>query len=505
MSIISVNNLTYYYDGCDEAVYENASFTLDTTWKTGLIGRNGRGKTTLLKLLTGELENGGAVNTKAEFLYFPFDVEDKNMSGSELIGIICPEVQEWEVIRELSYMGTDCEILYRPFSTLSGGEQTRLLLCLLFLRDNAFLLIDEPTNCLDLDAREAIGDYLKAKSGFILVSHDRDLLDKCTDHILSLGRSDPEIINGNYSVWKENFDRKEANELMRDKKLKSEIGHLKAAAERSKKWADTAESRKIGIDPTKTEKSLDRRAVEGAKAKAMMKRMKAVESRRQTAIDEKSELLKNREYIDTLKIPSIKAKSATVLSVQNLVPYYCDYCDNDNGNALCEPVSFTLSDGERLCLSGKNGCGKSTILKIIAGEDISYSGSIAKAPGLKISVLPQDTNGLCGTLDEFSERLGVDSELVRAILAKLGFSRRELIGRTENLSAGQKKKVLIAGSLATPANLYIWDEPLNFVDIISRIQLERLLGANTPTMLLAEHDRYFCENTGTKRLYITKG
>ena len=503
MSIISVNNLTYYYDGCDEAVYENVSFTLDTTWKTGLIGRNGRGKTTLLKLLTGELENGGAVNTKAEFLYFPFDVEDKNMSGSELIGIICPDVQEWEVIRELSYMGTDCDILYRPFSTLSGGEQTRLLLCLLFLRDNAFLLIDEPTNCLDLDAREAIGDYLKAKSGFILVSHDRDLLDKCTDHILSLNRSDTEIINGNYSVWKENFDRKEANELMRDKKLKSEIGHLKAAAERSKKWADTAESRKIGIDPTKTEKSLDRRAVEGAKAKAMMKRMKAVESRRQTAIDEKSELLKNREYIDTLKIPSIKAKSATVLSVQNLVPYYCDYCDN--GNALCEPVSFTLSDGERLCLSGKNGCGKSTILKIIAGADISYSGSIVKAPGLKISVLPQDTNGLFGTLDEFSERLGVDAELVRAILAKLGFSRRELIGRTENLSAGQKKKVLIAGSLATPANLYIWDEPLNFVDIISRIQLERLLGANTPTMLLAEHDRYFCENTGTKRLYITKG
>lgn len=501
MSMISVNNLTYYYDGCDEAVYENVSFTLDTTWKTGLIGRNGRGKTTLLKLLTGELENGGAVSTKAEFLYFPFEVEDKNMTGSELIGVICPGAEEWEVIRELSYMGTDCDILYRPFNTLSGGEQTRLLLCMLFLRDNAFLLIDEPTNCLDLDAREMIGDYLKAKSGFILVSHDRDLLDKCTDHILSLNRSDTEVISGNYSVWKENFDRREANELMRDKKLKSEICHLKAAAERSKKWADTAESRKIGFDPTKTEKSLDRRAVEGAKAKALMKRMKAVENRRQSAIDEKSELLKNREYIDMLKIPAIRARSATVLSVQNLVPYYCD---NGNGNALCEPVSFTLSDGERLCLSGKNGCGKSTILKIIAGADISYSGSIAKAPGLKISVLPQDTTGLCGTLDEFSERLGVDTELVRAILAKLGFSRKELISRTENLSAGQKKKVLIAGSLATPSNLYIWDEPLNFVDIISRIQLERLLGANTPTMLLAEHDRYFCENTGTERLYIKR-
>lgn len=440
MSIISVNNLTYYYDGCDEAVYENASFTLDTTWKTGLIGRNGRGKTTLLKLLTGEFENGGAVNTKAEFLYFPFDVEDKNMSGSELIGIICPEVQEWEVIRELSYMGTDCDILYRPFSTLSGGEQTRLLLCLLFLRDNAFLLIDEPTNCLDLDAREAIGDYLKAKSGFILVSHDRDLLDKCTDHILSLNRSDTEIINGNYSVWKENFDRKEANEFMRDKKLKSEIGHLKAAAERSKKWADTAEGRKIGIDPTKTEKSLDRRAVEGAKAKAMMKRMKAVESRRQTAIDEKSELLKNREYIDTLKIPSIKAKSTTVLSVQNLVPYYCDYCDN--GNALCEPVSFTLSDGERLCLSGKNGCGKSTILKIIAGADISYSGSIAKAPGLKISVLPQDTNGLAERLTNFRSGSVLTQSLSVRYSQSLDFHAGSLSAERKISVPGRKRRCL---------------------------------------------------------------
>lgn len=499
MSLISVNNLTYYYDGCDEPVYENASFSIDSSWKTGLIGRNGKGKTTLLKLLTGELDSGGAVSTgnSTGFLYFPFDVKDKSMTGSELIETICPGVQEWEVIRELSYIGTDCDILYRPFGTLSGGEQTRLLLCLLFLHDNAFLLIDEPTNCLDLEAREAIGDYLAAKNSFILVSHDRDLLDKCTDHILSLGRSDTEIINGNYSVWKENFDRREANELMQEKKLKSEIGHLKAAAERSRKWADTAESRKIGFDPNTTEKSIGRRAYEGAKSKAAMKRMKAVENRRQTAIDEKSELLKNREYIDALKIPSIRAKSATVLSVQNLVPYF-------DGSAVCRPVSFSLSDGERLCLSGANGCGKSTILKIITGADIEYSGSIATAPGIKISVLPQDASGIFGTLGDFSDKLGVDPELVRAILAKLGFSRKELLSRTENLSAGQKKKVLIAGSLAAPANLYIWDEPLNFVDIISRIQLERLLGGNAPTMLLAEHDRYFCENTGTERLYITK-
>ena len=498
MSVISVNNLTFYYEGCDEPVYENTSFTIDSSWKTGLIGRNGKGKTTLLKLLTGELDSGGAVISDTEFLYFPPDIEDKTMTGSEIASLLCPAAEEWEVIRELSYIGTDCEILYRPFDTLSGGEQTRLLLCLLFLNNHALLLIDEPTNCLDLEAREVIGAYLERKSGFILVSHDRDLLDRCTDHIISLNRTDTEIINGNYSVWKENFDRKEAFELAQDKKLKSEIKHLKAAAEKSRQWADKAESRKIGFDPAKVEKSLDRRAIEGAKAKAMMKRMKAVDNRRQTAVEEKSQLLKNREYTDTLKIPCVRAKSEIVLSVDKLTAYYDDKC-------LFEPLSFTLRNGEKLCLSGANGCGKSTVLKLITGDSsISYSGTISKAPGLIISSLPQSAEGISGTTDEYADSIGVDADLMRSILAKLGFTRKELLSRTENLSAGQKKKILIAGSLAKPANLYIWDEPLNFVDIISRIQLERLLGENAPTMLLAEHDRYFCQNAGIERLYIKR-
>ena len=161
-------------------------------------------------------------------------------------------------------------------------------------------------------------------------------------------------------------------------------------------------------------------------------------------------------------------------------------------------MSLNIRKGKKVAVMGGNGCGKSTILKIIAGADISYSGSIAKAPGLKISVLPQDTNGLSGTLDEFSERLGVDPELVRAILAKLGFSRKELIGRTENLSAGQKKKALIAGSLATPANLYIWDEPLNYIDVLSRRQVEDLILRYAPTLLVVEHDARFLENVCTR-------
>lgn len=496
MSLISVNNLTYYYDGSSEPVFDGVSFSLDTSWKTGLIGRNGKGKTTFLKLLTGEYDSNCAISSSCEFMYFPFDVPDKELTGEQLAELICPTAEPWEVIRELSCIETDCEVLYRPFRTLSGGEQTRLLLCLLFLHDNAFLLIDEPTNCLDSAARETVSSYLERKSGFILVSHDRDILDRCTDHTLSINRADIQLVKGNYSVWKENYDRQQTFEEMQNNKLRSEITHLKAAAQRSKAWADKAESTKIGFDPTKVEKSLTRRAYIGAKSKAMMKRAKDIEQRREAAVEEKSQLLKNREYTDSLKIPSIMHKSEVILTVDKVVPSY-------DGTPLCKPVSFSLRNNQRLCLSGRNGCGKSTLLKLISGRaDIAYEGSIYKAPGLTISALEQDASGICGTLDEYADRYGVDADLMRAILAKLDFSRREFLSPVEYYSEGQKKKVMIACSLSQRANLYIWDEPLNFVDILSRIQLEKLLSGNAPAMLLAEHDRYFCENTRTERIFI---
>lgn len=496
MSLISVNDLTYYYDGSSDPVFDGATFSIDSSWKTGLIGRNGKGKTTLLRLLTGELDSNGAVTSNMEFLYFPFDIPDRELTGSELAELICPVAEQWEILRELSTIGTDCEVLYRPFRTLSGGEQTRLLLCLLFLHENAFLLIDEPTNCLDNTAREAVAAYLERKSGFILVSHDRDILDRCTDHTLSINRANIELVRGNYSVWKENFDRRQSFEEQQNEKLRSEITHLKAAARRSKNWADKAESTKIGFDPTKVEKSLTRRAYIGAKSKAMMKRARNIENRRESAVEEKSRLLKNRESAETLKIPAITHRSEVILTLDKVVPTY-------DGTPLCKPVSFSLRNDRRLCLSGHNGCGKSTLLNIISGSaDIKYEGSIFKAPGLTISHLEQDASGISGSLDDYAESHGVDPDLMRAILAKLDFSRREFLSGIETYSEGQKKKVMIACSLSKPANLFIWDEPLNFVDILSRVQLEKLLSDNAPAMLLAEHDRYFCENTGTERIFI---
>ena len=127
MSLINVNNLTFGYEGSINNVFENVSFNIDTDWKLGLIGRNGKGKTTFLKLLLGEYEYKGIISKNVEFDYFPFEVKNKEKMAIEIVNEIAPNVQDWEIIKELNLLNTNAEILYRNFCSLSGGEQIKIL------------------------------------------------------------------------------------------------------------------------------------------------------------------------------------------------------------------------------------------------------------------------------------------------------------------------------------------------------------------------------------------
>lgn len=173
MSMIQVENLTFSYPSGYDNIFENVSFQIDTDWKLGFIGRNGRGKTTFFNLLLGKYEYQGKIKSSVQFDYFPYVIADKNRLTEEILFEICPFAERWEIIRELSYLEVHEDVILNPFSILSGGEQTKVLLAALFLNDEHFLLIDEPTNHLDAKARELISTYLKNKKGFILVSHDR--------------------------------------------------------------------------------------------------------------------------------------------------------------------------------------------------------------------------------------------------------------------------------------------------------------------------------------------
>ena len=208
MSMIQVSHLTFGYEGSFDNIFEDVSFQIDTDWKLGFIGRNGRGKTTFLNLLLGRYEYTGTITHSVEFEYFPHPVEDREEMTLTILEGIAPEAQLWEIQRELSLLEVEEGVLYRPFSTLSNGEQTKTLLAALFLKENRFLLIDEPTNHLDTLAREKVGEYLAGKKGFILVSHDRAFLDRCVDHVLSINRADIEVQRGNYSSWQQNKDRR---------------------------------------------------------------------------------------------------------------------------------------------------------------------------------------------------------------------------------------------------------------------------------------------------------
>ena len=170
MSLIQVNDLSFSYDGSYEPVFEHVSFQIDTNWKLGFAGRNGRGKTTFLRLLLGEFPYQGTISASVPFSYFPFSVKRPESLAIEAAEEMNPTYEFWRLQREMARLRLDEAMLYRPYATLSGGEQTKLQLAVLFSSENNFLLIDEPTNHLDLQGRELVSRYLDQKHGFLLVS-----------------------------------------------------------------------------------------------------------------------------------------------------------------------------------------------------------------------------------------------------------------------------------------------------------------------------------------------
>ena len=501
MSQISVNHLTFYYEGSYDNIFEDVSFQIDTNWKLGFIARNGKGKTTFLKLLMGQYEYKGSIRASVVFDYFPFEVKNKARNTVDIIEEIDPDYEFWKICRELNCLQVNADVLYRPFDTLSNGEQTKIMLAILFSRENHFLLIDEPTNHLDMETRQLLKDYLNAKKGFILVSHDRSFMDGCVDHVLVINRADIEVQQGNFSSWKENRERQDAFELSENEKLKKDIKRLTESASKASQWADKVESNKIGFRQTKYEKSLDLRCYLGEKSRRMQMRRKNLERRQQREIEEKSALLKNLETVEDLKIMPLTHYKEKLIVMEDCAIGYGE-------KTVIQNFNMEVKRGERVFLQGPNGCGKSSIIKAIleqAGAEktkLLKTGRIELPSQLVISYCSQDTSMLRGTIKEYAEENHMDVTLLMALLRKLDFSRVQFEKRIEDYSGGQKKKVLLAGSLCMQAHLYIWDEPLNFIDVFSRMQIEELILKFKPSMIMVEHDKAFVENTATKIISI---
>jgi lincosamide and streptogramin A transport system ATP-binding/permease protein len=519
MSLIKVCDLSFTYPGSYTPVFTGINFSVDTDWRLGLVGRNGRGKTTLLKLLSGELQGTGSILSYTGFDYFPYEADESKSALDSMRSVIAPFVEwanEMEVLlaegdpgslvrwgeleqlysanggyeidelleREAGKLGFQKDDLARPLSTFSPGERTRLKIAALFLRKNRFLLIDEPTNHLDLEGRKTVANYLKTKKGFILVSHDRRFLDETADHILALHKSGIWIENCNYSGYREKKLIRDAAEAEENERLSSEIERLKTSVREKAAWSDKVERSKKGGPPC------DKGFI-GHQSAKMMKRALAIQKRTEQKALDKQALLHDIEYASKLSLHPLIHPAKVLMRLRDAAAGYA-------GGAVFEHATFDINQGDRIAVIGRNGSGKSTLLKLLLEKVPILSGQFTKAGGLIISELPQTAEDIKGTPFDLAARQGLDPAYFLMLLRKLDFRREAFERDISGFSMGQVKKVLLAASMALPAHLYIWDEPLNYIDLESREQIEEMLLLSGAAMVFVEHDEMFVERVATK-------
>ncbi|MGY3765386.1 ribosomal protection-like ABC-F family protein [Vagococcus vulneris] len=482
MSNLKIEQLTFGYDLQNQVLFDHVSLNLDTSWKLGLVGRNGRGKSTLLNIFQNKLSYQGTISCQKEMLYFPMSIANEDLLTFDIIQDLT-ESELWQVERELKQLSVDDLCLWRPFSQLSGGEQTKILLAVLFAAEDKFLLIDEPTNHLDAESRKLVAEYFSSKKqGFIVVSHDKQFLNNVVDHILAIERCQLKLYQGNYQVYEQEKFAQDQVEQLTNQKLTKEIKRLGETAKEKESWAKKREQNNFGRNI----------------AERMMRRSKAIEHRMDKQIDEKKQLLRNVDEFDSLTAKNLTSHHQVLLRFENFSLKY-----KDSDTYLFQPINAEIKGNEQWILSGLNGVGKSTLIDFInQPESYDYQGDFFLADKVQFSHISQNYNKHRGTLKEFAEVNQLDYTDLLNLLRKLGVERDVFRVPIEEMSMGQRKKVEVVKSLLTPAHLFIWDEPLNYLDTYNQQQLLELIAVCQLTVLCIEHDLSFQEQFKENRIVL---
>lgn len=528
MATLAFHDVHFGYESAPETVFDGLTIQIDGGWRTAVVGRNGQGKTTLLKLAAGLLEpQAGRVERLGGSRYFPGPVAGAGRTTRQVVRAAVAPFERWEqrmaallddgsepalgeyadlhdrfvagggyridadIAREFDALGLPEALLERPFESLSGGERTRALIASLFLGDHAYPLIDEPTNHLDAEGREKLMGYLVGRQGFLLVSHDRHFLDGAVDHVLALNRSDVRINRGNYARWRAQMDDELAHEARVRRRIERDVARLQMAARDSRSHAASREGDKYRTG------ALDKGFI-GSRAARQMKRARSFERRIDGELAEKSTLLKNREKVRRLKVDTGTRGREVLLTVQNLGLAV-------GGRTLFGALSFSVCAGERIAITGPNGCGKTTLLEALCGAPLAVSGLVRRPGHVTVARCHQRPRWRTGKLSRLLADGGLDETAFRQLLGVVGFEGRDVERDLSTLSQGELKKIELCRSLAVAADLLLWDEPLNYLDVTAREQIEVALLEGGATVLFVEHDRRFIDNVATRVIELTAG
>ena len=490
MRIIEITNLSKSFN--DNLVLDNISLSINSSDKIGIIGKNGCGKSTLIKIICGDIDDyeGSVIVSDDRIGYLKQITEYTNedflnmCTSKEGLSMFLKLNSEFGITKDIDYST-------ERLKNLSGGEKTKIALSYILSKDPSILIMDEPTNHVDIKSIDYLINIIKNYSGtLIVVSHDRYFLNQTVNKIIEIDRGKINIYNGNYDYYVIEKEKELAkmksryeNEQKLDKKIKNEIRKLN-------EWSNKGE-REAGKQGGMRSDS----KIKGVKTNAQRKAAKLSSS----AENKKKRLEKLREdFIDKpYESKDIKYFFNGEDLRANALIKLTDVSKEYDGKLVFENANFEIKSNDKIGLIGPNGCGKSTLIKIINGEIESTTGSIWKTPSLKMAYMSQDVFDIDDslTINEFASRFDVNKkQFFFSNLVNMGVDRSIFKNKISSLSLGQRMKIKLVQIILEEYNLLVLDEPTNHLDLENKIELENALITFPGSILIATHDRYLLKN-----------
>ena len=516
MILINASNLKKTFG--DETLFDGVSFSVDSADKIGFVGVNGAGKSTLIKMIIGEMDIDGGEMYKSRDLKIGyldqysvagstksvwdetltvfsevldiearldetlFDIEHKNGDIGELVKRQTYLQERFAELDGFYYkskakatlmgLGFSEDELNLGADKLSGGQKTRAALAKILLSDANLLLLDEPTNHLDIDSVEWLEDFLKSYNGaFIIISHDRYFLDRVTNKTFEIERGRFYSHSGNYSEYAAKREVEKKTERRNYENTVKEINRLEGIVEQQRRWG--------------REKNI----------KTAESKIKVIEKLEDSLIVPQQEADRAR-----FSFKACAGGGQDVIETENLGMSF-------DGTRLFHGADMLIKKGEKVFLLGPNGCGKTTLLKILIGEYDMTEGSCKIGANIHTGYYDQAQESLHmdkTVMDEvWDEYPNLTQTEIRNALAVFLFRGEDVFKEIQSLSGGERARVELVKLMLKSVNLLIMDEPTNHLDINSREALENALADYDGTMLMVSHDRYFINKLADRVLYLT--